>query len=376
MIQPLYDKENVDVNIMRSKDHIVDHLPLKVIGDAIKKQVEATPIKASEEEEIEEEDSAMGGEIKLPVDDFLNNGVCVKKTLDVPSQFILSAYSDKPAKKLASPYSPELNVMKYKVAAAGKKKKASNSKGAVQPVPHVLNFAHAPLRQDTLKPTWDLRKAEGTNGQLSKKVPVLQHHKSDNTTTTTAAGGAATPAAAAAAAVVEADATAAAEMALVRSQVKTLKDANTDLTGALKEAKLKCARIDEISRINDSITKMAHEVRADRDVKARQVAELDSQLRKTAETVGILQTQIESLESLNGNLCRYVFCYIVLPFLLSFSFFLSHLLTACLHSVTRHDTSLTIMPPINRHNTHITYYITLQRNGRQPGYARDEVSST
>jgi hypothetical protein len=54
---------------------------------------------------------------------------------------------------------------------------------------------------------------------------------------------------------------------------------------------------------------------------------------------------------------------------LSALFLSSYLLTACLHSLTPHDTSLTIMPPINRHNTtHITYNITLQNNaGHEEG---------
>ena len=74
---------------------------------------------------------------------------------------------------------------------------------------------------------------------------------------------------------------------------------------------------------------------------------------------------------LYGNKMGYVFCYtIALPsFLVRDELYLClclclsliHLLLpTCLHTLTPHDTSLTIIPipqSINRHNTHISYYI-------------------
>jgi hypothetical protein len=66
------------------------------------------------------------------------------------------------------------------------------------------------------------------------------------------------------------------------------------------------------------------------------------------------------LPSISAILELYVLCSIVLHsfFVCDVSVFLSRSISACLHSMTPHDTSLTIIPLFNqspKHNPHITY---------------------
>ena len=65
--------------------------------------------------------------------------------------------------------------------------------------------------------------------------------------------------------------------------MKVLSATNKDLEKALREAKQKCGRIDEISRINESISLLAQDLRTERDAKAEQVRGLEERLQQSTE---------------------------------------------------------------------------------------------
>ena len=94
------------------------------------------------------------------------------------------------------------------------------------------------------------------------------------------------------------------EASMAMSAFREAQLANEELKKALQEAKIKCARIDEVSAINENISRVATSLRADRDGKAAEVHALQNKLSEAENTIKLLNNQIASLDHLNSQLCE------------------------------------------------------------------------
>ena len=300
------DKENVSSNIVKRISAANVKPTSSGPTKAKVKSIEAvvTPKRDAQAEPTEKKEGGTEEEVKLPVDDFVINGICAHKVQATKRALAIVNPPDvTKTKGMASPFSPLSDIQSYKAG--------TRVQDVIRPTPQIIDFAKEAMvkhmkmkskerRNDTLDCTWDKKKDESclessfihdemeddeegdgvTNmSSVERMLAHEQGHEQEGEEK------------------VEAQPDAQCEM-------RALSDANQELEKALFEAKVKCARIDEVSTINENISRVATSLRADRDGKALEVNALQNKLREAKDTIKLLQNQITSLDNLNSQLCE------------------------------------------------------------------------
>ena len=292
------DKENVNVNIIKrisatnakqSTEGPTKKTNAKTIGAMV------TPVQNKKRPEETNKGKCAEEEVKLPIDDFVINGICAHKVKAAKKALaIINPPDMTKTQGIASPFSPLSDIQSYKAS--------TRVEAVVRPTPHIIDFTteimekqmkHKERRNDTLDCTWDKRKDKSSTSsnvlgeEEGEEKREVEEGDEENTVLRNC---------------VECDP---AQDALVaESALSEAKRANEDLQKALEEAKVKCARIDEVSAINENISRVAVGLRADRDGKAAEVNALQNKLQEAKDTIKLLQNQMASLDNLNSQLCE------------------------------------------------------------------------